>query len=92
MEALLFLLGLAGLAASVLGIVFYARLWRVLGAHGQAMRELHLYLNDRRASMHVPPRPPADSPEHMPRLGGHVPPQPGPHTRWNTPGSQEGGQ
>lgn len=80
MEALLFLLGLAGLAAFVLGIAFYARLWSTLGMHRQAMRELHLYLNDRRASMHVPPRTP------------QVPPQPGPHTRWNTPGSQEGGQ
>ena len=61
MEALVLILVLAGLAAAVFGVAFYVRLWRVLGAHGQAMRELHLYLNEQRA---FPPR-------------GAVPPQEG---------------
>lgn len=56
MEALIFILVLAGLAAAVFGVAFYVRLWRVLGAHGQAMRELHLYLNDRRANLNIPGR------------------------------------
>jgi len=61
MEALVLILVLAGLAAAVFGVAFYVRLWRVLGAHGQAMRELHLYLNERRATMHIPaPIPPQE--------------------------------
>lgn len=80
MEVLLLILVLAGLVAAAFGVAFYVRVWRVLGVHGQAMRELHLYLNDQRISARIPPRAP------------QVPPQQGPHTRWNTPGSPESGQ
>lgn len=73
MEALIFVLALAGLAAAVFGVAFYVRVWNTLGVHRQTMRELHLYLNDQ-------------------RISARIPPQQGPHTRWNTPGSPEGGQ
>lgn len=56
MEALIFILVLAGLAAAVFGVAFYVRLWNTLGVHRQAMRELHLYLNDRRATLNIPGR------------------------------------
>jgi hypothetical protein len=67
MEALLLIGVLIGLLGLVLAVAFYARLWSTLGMHRQAMRELHLYLNDRRASMNIPPRQPL----------GHIPPQEG---------------
>jgi hypothetical protein len=55
--ALIFLVLLLGLAAGVIGVAFYVRLWSTLGMHRQAMHALHQHYAAQRAPLgHVPPQ------------------------------------